>query len=73
MIEAPSNGDVLITSDCGLHFISVVPHPHRLSFANLSSALDLASRWAAANNGNVWRSFNGTVIKLSVNDLKWTS
>src|SRR5205085_1395108 len=30
--EQPSPGDVLITTEIGVHFLSVVPHHHRLSF-----------------------------------------
>ena len=64
--DVPSNGDVLITTKGGDHFLSVVPYPHRLSFSRLPQAIEVAARWAKANNANVWRDANGEVVRLSL-------
>ena len=45
--EQPSSGDVLITTEIGVHFLSVVPHHHRLSFRELPAAINIATQWAA--------------------------
>lgn len=62
--EAPVNGDVLITTEGGRHFLSVIPHPHRLSLSEYSVALQIARRWADANNVAVWRTDDGVFTKL---------
>jgi hypothetical protein len=62
--EAPSNGDVLITTEGGRHFLSVIPHPHRLSLSEYTLALQIAKRWADANNVAVWRISDGVFTKL---------
>jgi hypothetical protein len=62
--DAPSNGDVLITTKDGDHFLSIIPHPHRLSFSRLPQALEVAAKWAKANKANVWRDANGEVVRL---------
>ena len=64
MADFPANGDVLITTEGGRHLLSVVPHPHRLSLAEYSAALQIAKRWAEANNVAVWRTNNGVFTKL---------
>lgn len=64
MVNSPSNGDVLITTDGGRHLLSVVPHPHRLSLSEYAIALQIAKRWAKANNAAVWRTAEGVVTKL---------
>ena len=64
MPESPSNGDVLITSEGGRHLLSVVPHPHRLSLTELSVALEIAKRWAEANDAKVWRSADGVCTRV---------
>ena len=63
--DAPSNGDVLITTEGGRHFLSVIPHPHRLSLSEYTLALQIAKRWADANNVAVWRTTDGVFTKLS--------
>lgn len=63
--DAPSNGDVLITTEGGRHFLSVIPHPHRLSLSEYALALQIARRWADANNVAVWRTTDGVFTKLS--------
>jgi len=65
MVDAPSDGDVLITTEGGRHLSSVVPHPHRLSFSEYATALQIALRWAKANNAAVWRTAEGVVTKLA--------
>ena len=67
MLQAngPTNGDVLITTEGGRHFLSVIPHPHRLSLSEYNLALQIAKRWADANNVAVWRTDDGVFTKLS--------
>jgi hypothetical protein len=55
----PSPGDVLITSEHGNYLVSVIPHPHRLSFTELSQALEIAAQWASVNGTHVWRVTDG--------------
>ena len=62
--EQPSPGDVVITTETGVHFLSVLPHPHRLSFRELSAAINIASQWANANGGNVWRRVDGEIVRV---------
>ena len=65
MVDSPSDGDVLITTEGGRHLLSVVPHPHRLSLSEYAVALQIAKRWAKANNVAVWRTAEGVVTKLA--------
>lgn len=60
----PAPGDVLITTDHGVHLISVVPYRDRVSFKRLSHAVDVAERWAEVNQANVWRKANGEIKKV---------
>jgi hypothetical protein len=62
--DVPSNGDVLITTKGADHYLSIVPYPHRLSFSKLPQALEVAAKWAKANNAHVWRDANGEVVRL---------
>ena len=62
--DVPAIGDVLITSEHDVHFLSVVPHPHRLSFKDLSRAVTIAVQWANANNAQVWRNADGQTFRL---------
>lgn len=63
--DAPTNGDVLITTEGGRHLLSVVPHPHRLSLSEYAVALQIAKRWADANKVAIWRTDEGVFTKLS--------
>ena len=63
--DSPANGDVLITTEGGRHFLSVIPHPHRLSLSEYTLALQIAKRWADANNVAVWRTSDGVFTRLS--------
>ena len=65
MVNSPSDGDVLITTQGDRHFLSVVPHPHRLSLGEYAVALQIARRWAKANNAAVWHTAQGVVTKLA--------
>ena len=65
MADAPSNGDVLITTEGDRHLLSVVPHPHRLSLSEYAVALQIARRWAVANQVTIWRANDGVFTKLS--------
>jgi len=62
--DAPSSGDVLITSEEGQHFLSAVPHAHSVSFTKLSKALQVAMEWAHANGGDVWRKVDGRTFRM---------
>ena len=62
--NGPQTGDVLITTEAGLHFISVVPHPHRLYFQSLEQATNIASQWARANEASLWRAYDGQAVEL---------
>ena len=62
--DVPSNGDVLITTEEGRHYLSVVPHPHRLSLSEYTAAVQIARRWADANKAAVWRAADGVLTKL---------
>jgi hypothetical protein len=64
MADSPSPGDVLITSEGGRHLLSVVPHPHRLSLSEYQAAVQIARRWAEANNVTVWCASDGVVTRL---------
>ena len=64
MAERPTDGDVLITTILGNHFISVVPYPHRLTFGSLSDAHELARRWARAHDVSIWHAKDGDVVRL---------
>jgi hypothetical protein len=65
MVDSPSDGDVLITTEGDRHLLSVVPHPHRLSFSEYAIALQIATRYAKANNSAVWRTAEGVVTRLA--------
>jgi hypothetical protein len=62
--DTPSSGDVLITTLSGRHFLSVIPHPHRLSLSEYTVALQIARRWADANKAAVWHTNDGVMTKL---------
>jgi len=62
--DAPLNGDVLITTKNGDHYLSIIPYPHRMSFSQLPKAIEIAMRWAKANNANVWRDADGEIVRL---------
>ena len=62
--DGPKAGDVLITTETGLHFLSVVPHPHRVSFQSLEHAKNIAIQWARANDASVWRAYDGQAVEL---------
>ena len=62
--DAPSSGDVLITSEEGLHYLSAVPHSHSVRFTKLSKALQVAMVWAHANGGDVWRKADGRTFRM---------
>ena len=66
MADAPSHGDVLITSEGGRHLLSVIPHPHRLSLSEYAAAVQIAKRWAEANNVTIWRTTGGAVTRLQL-------
>jgi hypothetical protein len=65
MPDQPSDGDVVITTEIGRYFLSVFPHPHRLSFANLPAAIEMASRWATSQDVSVWQASNGEITRLT--------
>lgn len=64
MVDDPSPGDVVITSESGRHFLSISPHPHRLSLAEYGRALQIAKKWADTNDVSIWRRADGELTKL---------
>jgi hypothetical protein len=60
----PVSGDVLVTSDGNRHLLSIVPHPHRMSFKELSAAKAIAMKWAKATGCDVWHHVNGVARRL---------
>ena len=66
MADSPAAGDVLITTDNGRHFLSIVPYPHRLSLAEYALAFQIAQKWAQANNVGIWHTVNGVVTKVEM-------
>ena len=62
--DEPSDGDVLITTEAGVHLLSVVPHVNRLSFKHLSHAVAMALNWAHVNGSEVWRKTDGRTFRL---------
>jgi hypothetical protein len=62
--DEPSHGDLLITTERGVHFLSVVPNEHRLGFKHLPHAINMALNWAHANGGEVWRKTDGRTFRL---------
>ena len=66
MADAPTHGDVLITSEGGRHLLSVIPHPHRLSLSEYAAAVQIAKRWAEANNVTIWRTTGDAVTRLQL-------
>jgi hypothetical protein len=66
--DRPTDGDVLITTNDGNHLVSVVPHPHRLSFGSLNHAVQLARKWAHTNGVAVWHATDGELVKVRLDD-----
>src|SRR4030095_16009992 len=64
IVRQPSPGDVLVTTEAGVHFLSVVPYPHRVSFKELDRATEIAAQWAKANGAVIWRKVDGEIFKL---------
>jgi len=64
--ERPSDGDVLITKEGSRYLLSIVPHPHNLTLANLSPAIEIARKWAESNNVTVWQQLDGVTSKLPI-------
>ena len=55
---------MLISNESGRYFLSIVPHPHRLSLAEYQAAVEIAKRWAESNHVSVWSRTDGSVTKL---------
>jgi hypothetical protein len=64
VVDGPANGDVLITTERDVHYLSIVPRPHLLSFGALSRAVEVARLWAASHKVEIWRAQDGRIIKL---------
>jgi hypothetical protein len=65
--DRPSNGDVLISREGGRYLLSIIPHPHKLTLASMLPALEIARKWAAANNVTAWQTLDGVTSKLPTN------
>jgi hypothetical protein len=60
-----SNGDVLISSEDGHHFLTVVPHfSLRLPFDDLTQATSFARTVAVREQRSVWRTTDGLTFEL---------
>jgi hypothetical protein len=70
MAARPADGDVLITTKAGSHLVSVIPHPHRLTFSTLTQAVKLARKWASTNGVAIWHAEDGTVVQVLPDDHK---
>jgi hypothetical protein len=63
--EAPTPGDVLITSEeDGTHAVSVVPKADSVRFKEFRRAFQLAMQWANDHHGDVWRKTGGVVVRM---------
>jgi len=63
--EAPTPGDVLITSEeDGTHAVSVVPKADSVRFKEFRSAFQLAMQWANDHHGDVWRKTGGIAVRM---------
>jgi hypothetical protein len=62
--DEPSPGDLLISTEEGVHFLSVVPREHCLRFRHLPHAINMALNWANANGSEVWRKTDGRTFRL---------
>jgi hypothetical protein len=63
-IAEPHEGDALVTSEGERHYLSVIPSPHRMSFKELSHAVDMAKRWAERNGANAWQKVQDQITKI---------
>src|ERR1051325_10601245 len=63
----PMPGDVLSTSVGSRHLISIVPHPHRLSFKDLAAAKAIAVKWSEATGEDFWHETEGGVQRREGN------
>jgi hypothetical protein len=62
-VEEPRPGDVVITKQAGRFFLRVMPHPHRLSFAEFEKAVRIATQWSAATNCGIWQTSGDGVFE----------
>lgn len=62
----PAVGDVLVTSERGVHYVSVIPHAHRVTFNDVSQALQIAVQWARAYGADVWHTADGQTYKMRI-------
>jgi hypothetical protein len=63
--DRPADGDVLITIEKGHHFLSVIPHHHRLSVSQLPAAVEIALSWAAVLHVGVWLAAHGRTERIA--------
>src|SRR5687767_7937824 len=63
--EAPTPGDVIITSEeDGTHSVSVVPKADSVRFKEFRRAFQLAMQWANDHHGDVWRKNGGIAVRM---------
>jgi hypothetical protein len=62
--DSPANGDLLITTEHGIHYLSIVPNPHRLSFKELERAIAIAKLWVTSQDVAIWHAHDGVVTNL---------
>ena len=63
--DQPLDGDVVITSIGDRHYLSVIPHAHRLSFSKYEDALEIAMNWAEKMRVRAWRVTDGDTTSLT--------
>jgi hypothetical protein len=63
--DRPVDGDILIKSEEGRHFLSVIPHHHRLSVSQLPAAIEIAQSWAAVLHVRVWLAAHGRTERIA--------
>ena len=63
--EAPTPGDVLITSEEDeTHAVSVVPKAESVRFKEFRPAFRLAMQWSNDDHGDLWRKTGDIVVRI---------
>ena len=66
MADLPVDGDVLIRSRDGSHYLSIVPHDDRVSFGSLDRAIFIAQAVALSGKGaEVWHEKGESLLKIT--------
>ena len=66
MAYLPVDGDVLIRSRDGSHYLSIVPHADRVSFGSLDRAIFIAQAVALSSKGvEVWHEKGELLLRIT--------